>query len=295
MAMGRFGNVMLVSRRGRPLARRRIAARSSACFLTNTANTRVFNLTMPGARMKLVGGDSGRYEREEYVDEVLIAPSERAVVDVLFDHRGDVALDHRTPDHDYELGTITVARKPRSPRSADAFATLRTNADMVAERERVAPHLEHGPRQDARVRRGDGHGRARGASRLRVPDAPRDRERRAWLLPEVRDEAPCDRVSDGDDVRLPDAPRSHQRCAGSLPTVRHEARADHSCQKVDTSTRPRAPHDARARCTTRRRGSNGKTTWSRSTVTTPANMRWKLVDRSTGAENARDRLALPRR
>ena len=35
--------------------------------------------------MKLVGGDSGRYERETFVDEVLLAPSERAVVDVLFD------------------------------------------------------------------------------------------------------------------------------------------------------------------------------------------------------------------
>ena len=28
-------------------------------------------------------------------------------------------------------------------------------------------------------------------------------------------------------------------------------------------------------------------------MTTPANMRWKLVDRETGAENARDRLAVP--
>ena len=43
---------------------------------------------MPGARMKLVGGDSGRYEREEFVDSVILAPSERAVVDVLFDEPG---------------------------------------------------------------------------------------------------------------------------------------------------------------------------------------------------------------
>ena len=57
-------------------------------YLTNTANTRVFNVGLPGARMKLVGGDSGRYEHEEFVDEVLLAPSERAVVDVLFDEPG---------------------------------------------------------------------------------------------------------------------------------------------------------------------------------------------------------------
>ena len=33
--------------------------------------------------MKLVGGDSGHYEREEFVEAVLLAPSERVVVDVL--------------------------------------------------------------------------------------------------------------------------------------------------------------------------------------------------------------------
>jgi FtsP/CotA-like multicopper oxidase with cupredoxin domain len=33
-------------------------------WLTNTANTRVFNVRLPGARMKLVGGDSGRVEHE---------------------------------------------------------------------------------------------------------------------------------------------------------------------------------------------------------------------------------------
>ena len=43
-------------------------------FLTNTANTRVFNVALRGARMKLVGGDSGRYERETLVESVVIAP-----------------------------------------------------------------------------------------------------------------------------------------------------------------------------------------------------------------------------
>ena len=57
-------------------------------WLTNTANTRVFNVRLPGARMKLVGGDSGRVEHEEFIDQVLLAPSERAVVDVLVEHLG---------------------------------------------------------------------------------------------------------------------------------------------------------------------------------------------------------------
>jgi hypothetical protein len=61
-AMGRLGNVMLVggetdlSLRARP-------GEVVRFYLTNTANTRVFNMAVPGARMKLVGGDSGRCPR----------------------------------------------------------------------------------------------------------------------------------------------------------------------------------------------------------------------------------------
>ncbi len=58
--------------------------------------------------MKLIGGDSGRYEREAFVDEVLLAPSERAVLDVMFDGPGDVRLEHRTPDQVYDLGGFSV-------------------------------------------------------------------------------------------------------------------------------------------------------------------------------------------
>ena len=48
--------------------------------------------------MKLVGADSGHYEREEFVEEALLAPSERVVIDVLFEKPGELALEHRTPE-----------------------------------------------------------------------------------------------------------------------------------------------------------------------------------------------------
>ena len=93
-AMGRFGDLLLVS--GEPeLA---LTARTDEVvrfYLTNTANTRVFKVKLPGARMKLVGGDSGHVEREAMVDEVILAPSERVVVDVLFDKPG--RADPRAP------------------------------------------------------------------------------------------------------------------------------------------------------------------------------------------------------
>ena len=53
-AMGRFGNVLLVAGR---LDWRMEVARGEVVrlFLVNTANTRVFNVGVSGARMKLVG------------------------------------------------------------------------------------------------------------------------------------------------------------------------------------------------------------------------------------------------
>ncbi len=81
-AMGRFGNVMLTNGETSFSEQAAVGEVVRLC-LVNTANTRTFNVALPGARMKLVGGDSGRYERETFVEEVLLAPSERAIVDVL--------------------------------------------------------------------------------------------------------------------------------------------------------------------------------------------------------------------
>ena len=90
-------------------------------YLVNTANTRVFNVALPGARMKLVGGDSGRCEREQFVEAVVLAPSERIVVDVLFAEPGRLRLEHHTPDRTYPLAEITVTADPAAPALVDQF------------------------------------------------------------------------------------------------------------------------------------------------------------------------------
>jgi FtsP/CotA-like multicopper oxidase with cupredoxin domain len=144
VAMGRFGNVMLVA--GEPdlslEARRGEVVR---LYFTNTANTRVFNVGLPGAQMKLVGADAGHYEHEELVEEVLLAPSERVVVDVVFGEAGELTLEHRTPERTYRLASITVADESPQRSFSDEFARLRTNRDMAEQRERVEPFLEAPP------------------------------------------------------------------------------------------------------------------------------------------------------
>ena len=141
VAMGRFGNVMLVA--GEPdLSLEAKRGEAVRFYFTNTANTRVFNVTLPGAQMKLVGADAGHYEHEELVEEVLLAPSERVVVDVLFPEAGELQLEHRTPERTYRLASIAVADEPPAESFADEFARRRTNSDMTELREHIEPFLE---------------------------------------------------------------------------------------------------------------------------------------------------------
>lgn len=135
-AMGRYGNLLLVGGEVEP----RLTATAGEVvrlWLTNTANTRVFNVRLPGARMKLVGGDSGRVEHEQPVDEVLLAPSERAVVDVLVGAPGELALEHHTPDRVYRLATLAVTAGPAAPSLAGEFEALRRAPELASLRREI--------------------------------------------------------------------------------------------------------------------------------------------------------------
>lgn len=149
--MGRFGNVMLVN--GEPRYALRVdRGEVVRFFFTNVSNTRTFNLSFPGARMKLVASDVGNYEREEWVESVVIAPAERYVVHVRFDKPGDVALVSRVRglDHLYgrffseedTLGAVHVVANTTTPDRAGSFATLRadtaTQSDMARFRSYMA-------------------------------------------------------------------------------------------------------------------------------------------------------------
>jgi FtsP/CotA-like multicopper oxidase with cupredoxin domain len=143
VAMGRFGNVMLINGETE-FAGKAAAGEVVRLYLVNTANTRIFNFAIRGARAKLIGSDSGRYEHETFTDEVLLAPSERAVVDVLFDRPGEVRLEHRTPGHTYRLGGFSVTEGAAGT-AAGAFEQLRTDPELAAEHRSLAHDLERPP------------------------------------------------------------------------------------------------------------------------------------------------------
>lgn len=137
--MGRYGNVMLVN--GETNYQLSVTKGEVIRFyLTNAANARPFNFSIKGTKLKLVGGDAGATEREEWKDSVIIGPSERVVVEVLFTKEGTYALEHTTPDKTYELGTVIVEGGVASPYYGDIFNTLRTN-DIA--RASIDPYREY--------------------------------------------------------------------------------------------------------------------------------------------------------
>jgi FtsP/CotA-like multicopper oxidase with cupredoxin domain len=139
--MGRFGNTMLANGSDHYT----LAVKQGEVvrfYFTNTANTRVFNLTIPGVKIKRVGGDNGRYERETFVDSVLLSPSERAIVEVLFDTPGVFPLQHKTPQKTYLMGNINVSADKAAVSYAAQFQQLRANGDVTAGLAKFRPDFD---------------------------------------------------------------------------------------------------------------------------------------------------------
>ena len=150
--MGRFGNVLLVN--GEPEYRLEVARGEIVrFFLTNSASTRTLNVSVGGAPIKLVGTDVGKFERETWVESVVLAPAERYIVEVLFAEPGMTAMTNRVqaldplngtffPEVD-TLGRIAVSNGPAASAAAVAsFRRLRRNADVAADLEPYRPHFE---------------------------------------------------------------------------------------------------------------------------------------------------------
>lgn len=140
--MGRFGNVFLVN--GEPDYRIAVGRGEVVrFFLTNVSNTRVFNLSFGNARMKVVGADIGRFEREQWVSSIAIAPAQRYVVDVRFEQQGLAPLVNRIQAIDHyratfyprvdTLAAVLVQGGDGVEQHAASFEVLRENAEVTAE------------------------------------------------------------------------------------------------------------------------------------------------------------------
>ncbi|MBI4420185.1 MAG: multicopper oxidase family protein [Gemmatimonadetes bacterium] len=152
--MGRFGNVLLVN--GEP-AYRLTVGRGEVVrfFLTNVSSARTFNLAFGGAPTKVVAADVGKFEHEEWVESVAIAPAQRYVVEVRFPEAGDVAIVNQVQaiNHSYgfffpqvdTLGSVRVSSHPVSRDHGAAFQRLRSNTEVSADIARYRAHFDRAP------------------------------------------------------------------------------------------------------------------------------------------------------
>src|SRR3954452_18267766 len=283
VAMGRFGNVLLIA--GEPeLTLTAFTGEVVRLYLTNTANTRVFKVALPGARVKLVGGDSGRCEREQFVEDVVLAPSERVVVDVLFETPGKLTLEHRTPDRTYTLADLTVTEEEATPSLTEAFTVLRTDPELSAERERLAPLVDAPPDKTlafvGEMDMGEPDLGADGALIYTCPMHPEVVNDEPGRCPSCGMKLIAEAAATGfacpmhPEVTSETADRCPQCGMKLIPARLVRSEADHHEQAAHGHSHEDA----------------GGIEWEDDMVevnklTTPANMRWKLVDRSDDAEN----------
>jgi FtsP/CotA-like multicopper oxidase with cupredoxin domain len=152
--MGRFGNLFLVN--GEP--EYHLEAKKGEVvrfFLTNVSNTRVYNITFGDAPMKIVASDVSKFEHEETVKSVVIAPAQRYIVEVKFPKDGEYymtnsvqAINHFLGEFYSEadtLGMVMVDAAPADKDYSTQFATLRENADVKSDIDKYRPYFDKAP------------------------------------------------------------------------------------------------------------------------------------------------------
>jgi suppressor of ftsI len=152
--MGRVGNVLLIN--GEP----RYTQQSKfgdvvRYYITNVSSSRTYNVSFGGAPIKVVASDVSKFEREERVPSVVIAPAERYVVEVRFDRPGTYAIvnsiqaiNHFVGEFEPEvdtLGLVHVSTTPAAPSYARQFDVLRANTAVSRDIDRFRPYFDKPP------------------------------------------------------------------------------------------------------------------------------------------------------
>lgn len=141
VVMGRFGNLNLINgEEDYSLVAKKGEVRRF--YITNVANVRTYNFSIEGVQMKLIGSDSGTYEKESYVDSVIISPSERAIVELYFEDAGEFNIINNNPVKRQTLGKIIVLEDKIPQDYSSEFLSLRENEYVKAQIDEVRDYFD---------------------------------------------------------------------------------------------------------------------------------------------------------
>lgn len=134
--MGRFGNILLINNQENFQMTAK-TGETQRFFITNTANTRTFDFSIKGQKLKIVGGDIGRVEKEYAVNDFIIAPAERIIFETTFDKAGTYEIQHRGK----KIGEIIVKDDSSVLRNDDWLNLYDNLADYAEIRDNFAGFL----------------------------------------------------------------------------------------------------------------------------------------------------------
>lgn len=137
--MGRFGNTLLVNGQTDYTLNAK-TGETIRLFLTNAANTRMFNFSIEQQELKIIGGDSGLYEKEFYSKSTILAPAERTITEVTFNKPGKYRIMHINPHKKYTLGRIIVTGEETTTKPE-----LRENKQITKSIEELRDHFDKQP------------------------------------------------------------------------------------------------------------------------------------------------------
>jgi FtsP/CotA-like multicopper oxidase with cupredoxin domain len=163
-------------------------------------------------------------------------------------------LEHRTPERVYALAAVRVAEQQAEPSLDEQFEVLRTNADMAAEREEIVPFLDAEP------------------------------DKTVAFLAEMDMEAPAGPVV----YACPMHPRVVSEEPGHCPECGMKLLPSELVAEAGGGHHGGHEHGHEGHGHAHATADGIE--WEDDMVqinrlTTPANMRWKIIDRETGAEN----------
>ena len=142
IAMGRFGNVMLINGET-TFSGEAAVGEVVRLYLVNTANTRIFNFAVPGARMKLIGGRVvATSARRSWTRCCSLPRSGRSSTCC------STPPGRRASSIAPRIRPTTSARsRSRAPRSAvlQSFEVLRVDPELASEHEAIETDLERAP------------------------------------------------------------------------------------------------------------------------------------------------------